>query len=76
LSHWKYRFGIKFKKTRCEKGSAEAVSAEQHKSTKLQNMLQRFCGGDIYNVDETGLFYCAKPDSSLSYKHATLSGSK
>jgi hypothetical protein len=27
------------------------------------------------NADEIGLFYHAKPDDTLSYKHATLSGS-
>jgi hypothetical protein len=39
-------------------------------------LLQKFCTDDIYNADETGLLYHTAPDSSLSYKHATLSGSK
>jgi hypothetical protein len=56
--------------------TADAVSSEQWKSTKLQKLLQKFCADDIYNANETGLFYCATPDSSLSYKHATLSGTK
>jgi hypothetical protein len=67
LSQWKYRFGIKFKKAHGEKGSADAVNAEQWKSTKLPKLLQKFC------ADETGLFYRATPHGSLSYKHATLS---
>jgi hypothetical protein len=29
-----------------------------------------------YIADETGLFYCAMMDGSLSYKHAALSGSE
>jgi hypothetical protein len=50
--------------------------AEHLKSTKLPNMLQKFCADDIYKVNETGLFYCARPDGSLGYKQATLSSSK
>jgi hypothetical protein len=30
----------------------------------------------ICNADETGLFYIATPNDSLSYKHGNLSGSK
>jgi hypothetical protein len=76
LSRWKCRFGIKFKMAHDEKGSADAVSAEQWKSTKLPNLLQKCSADDLYNADETGLFYRSKPNGSLSYKHATLSGSK
>jgi hypothetical protein len=39
-------------------------------------LLQKFCAGDIYNALETGLTYHTTPDDSLSYKHATPSGSK
>jgi hypothetical protein len=59
-----------------EKGSADALSAEQKKSTKLPNLLQKFCTDNIYNANETGLFYCAFSDGFLSYNHTTLSGSK
>jgi hypothetical protein len=71
LSRWKCRFGIKF-----EKAHGENDSAEQCKSTKLLNLLQKFYTDEIYNVNETGLFYHATLDGSLSYRHATLSGSK
>jgi hypothetical protein len=65
----KLRFGIKFKKAEAKKDSAE-----QWKSTKLPNLLQKFCA-DIYNANERNLFHHAIPDNSLSYKHAILSGS-
>jgi hypothetical protein len=41
LSQWKCRFGLKFKKD-----SAVAVSAEQWKSTKLPNLMQKCCTDD------------------------------
>jgi hypothetical protein len=75
-SRWKCRFGIKFKKVQGEKGRADGVHAEQCKSTELPNLPQKICADDIYNADETGLFYRATPDGFLSYRHATLSGSK
>jgi hypothetical protein len=76
LSQCKCRFGIKFRKASGERDSVDAVSAEQWNSTKLPNLLQKFCPDNIYNADKTDLFYCVKPDGSLSYKHATLSGSQ
>jgi hypothetical protein len=48
----KCRFGTKFKKVQGEKDSAE-----QQKSIKLPNWLKKFCTDDIYNADETGLFF-------------------
>jgi hypothetical protein len=74
-SRRKCRFGIKFEKGHGEKGSADAVSARQWKSTELPTLFQKLCA-DIYIADETGLLYHATMDGSRSYKHATLSGSK
>jgi hypothetical protein len=71
LSQWKCRFGIKFKKA-----YSKNDSAEQCKSTKLPNLNKKFCTDDIYNVAETGLFYHAMLDGSLSYKDTSLSDSK
>jgi hypothetical protein len=42
---------------------------EIHKAAKLAS---KFCSDDICNANETGLFYHAMPDASLSYKYATL----
>uniref|UniRef100_A0A8C4XFI3 HTH CENPB-type domain-containing protein n=1 Tax=Erpetoichthys calabaricus TaxID=27687 RepID=A0A8C4XFI3_ERPCA len=66
LSRWKSRHEIKFKKPNGEKGS----------SSKLPELLKQFCADDIYNADETGLYYHATPEGSLCYKHKTLVGSK
>lgn len=76
LSRWKSRHEIKFKRAHGEKDSADGASAELWKSTKLPVFLENFNADDIYNADETGLYYRATPDGSLTYKHVELSGSK
>jgi hypothetical protein len=76
LSLRKCRFGIKFKKAHGKNDSADAVSAEKWKSTKLPKLLQKCCADDIYNANETVLFHLATLDGSLSYKHAALPHSK
>jgi hypothetical protein len=47
LPQWKCRFWIKFKMEHDKKDSADAVG-EQWKSTKLPNLLQKFCEDDTY----------------------------
>ncbi|XP_035218763.1 tigger transposable element-derived protein 6-like [Stegodyphus dumicola] len=71
LSRWKSRHDIKFKKAHGEKENTEDL-----KSTKLPEFLERFSADDIYNADETGLYYRATLDASLSHKHVALSVSK
>jgi hypothetical protein len=56
LSQWKCRFGMKFKKAHSEKDCVVAVNAEQWKSIKLPNLLQKICADDNYNADETVYF--------------------
>ena len=37
-------------------------------------ILEKFDADDIFNADETKLFYRATPDGSLTYKYESLSG--
>jgi hypothetical protein len=76
LSRWKQRHCISYKKAHSEKGSADTVGAEKWKAEVLPQLLQSFEAEDVYNADQTALFYCATPDGSLCCNHITLSGSK
>ncbi|CAK9828167.1 Tigger transposable element-derived protein 4 [Anthophora retusa] len=76
LSRWKCRNNIKLKKEHGEENSVDIVNAVEWQSYRLPVLLQAFRADDIYNVDETGLFYRATPDGSLCYDHVTLSDSK
>ena len=76
LSRWKVRHQIKFKHAHGEKSSADVEAAEEWISTVLPQLLQEYEPEDIYNADETGLYYRATPDGSLCYAYEQLSGSK
>ncbi|XP_008178773.1 tigger transposable element-derived protein 4-like [Acyrthosiphon pisum] len=69
LSRWKVRHDIKFKRSHGEKASANSEYADEWKFTKLPQILAKFSLDDIYNADETGLYYRATPDGSLCFKH-------
>ena len=76
LSRWKARHQIKAKRIHGEKSSADFEGAEFWVSTVLPQLLQEYTPENIYNADETGLYYRATPDSSLCYTYEQISGSK
>jgi len=59
-----------------EKSSADTNGANEWSLTKLPEILKKISPQDIYNADETGLFYRATLDGSLCYKRETLEGLK
>ncbi|VVC37159.1 DDE superfamily endonuclease domain,Homeobox domain-like,HTH CenpB-type DNA-binding domain [Cinara cedri] len=76
LSRWKVKHDIKFKRAHGEKASANSDGADEWKLTKLPQILAKISLEDIYNADETGLYYRATPDGSLCFKHELIAGSK
>ena len=74
LSRWKARHQIRYKQAHGEKGSADIKSAEEWSSTILPGLLDK--PNEVYDADETGLYYRATPDGSLCYCREKLSGSK
>ena len=75
LSRWKARHQIRYKRAHGEKGSAD-ISAEEWTSTILPGLLEEYRPNEVYNADETVLYYRATPDGSLCYCHEKLSGFK
>lgn len=76
LSRWKKRNNIVYKKASGEKASADIAMADEWKQTTLGELLNDYDEEDIYNADETGLYYRATPDGSLTYRHQIISGYK
>ena len=54
----------------------QTQSTEEWISSVLPELLEKYQSNDVYNADETGLYYRATPDGSLSYCREKLSGSK
>ncbi|XP_071056808.1 tigger transposable element-derived protein 6-like [Onthophagus taurus] len=75
LSRWKARHNVSFKKEHNENVYNKAT--EQWKNTTIPTSLEKFCADDIYNADETSLYYRDIPDEYLNrtslsnYKKAT-----
>lgn len=43
---------------------------------KLPNILQAYSPDNIYNADETGIFYKMLPDKTMEFKDANCHGGK
>lgn len=76
LCRWKSRHGIKFKKAHGEKKDVDTDAAEQWSSTVLTDILERYEARNVYNADETGIYYGALSDGTLTFTTDPLSGSK
>ena len=76
LYRWKARYNIKYKKAYGEKNDADLESANTWTATVLSEILDNLEPRNIYNADETGIYYRALPDGTLAFATEKLSGSK
>ena len=76
LSRWKKRLGIRYRKGHGEKNSANTEAAQRWMENRMPEIMQEFSEDQIYNADETGLFFRAMPDGTLCFDKEQLSGSK
>lgn len=68
LENFKNRHGIKF---RTEQGEAAVVNQEvvaTWQETVLKEALAKYSANDIFNSDETGLFWKLMPNKTLAFK--------
>jgi hypothetical protein len=76
ISRWKSRNAISYKKCHGEKNDADTTAAHTWSSTVLPDLLESYEPCDIYNADETGIYYRALPDGTLTFSAQKLSGNK
>ena len=76
LNRFKARHGILFRKISGEEKVVNAVALSTWKETVLRDILQRFNPIDIYNADETALFYRMLPTKSFVEKGDSCKGTK
>jgi len=68
LETWKTRNRIQFKKQHGEKQDADDFGAERWVTEMLPEILKDYSPRDVFNADETGLYWRAIPDGTLSFK--------
>ena len=76
LDRFKLRHGIVFKNVCGESASVCTTSTDSWKETHMQRILKDYDPKDIFNADETGLFYRCLPSRTLATKGETCSGDK
>ena len=76
LGRWKNRFNVILRKAQSEKRDADTRTTETWLEETLSNILRRYNESDIFNADETGLYYRLCSDWSHISKGETLAGSK
>eukprot|EP00731_Ephydatia_muelleri_P001316 Em0001g1316a len=76
IDHWKKRHCIIMKKVSGEAGSVVDEDTRPWLNEILPQLLSQYKPEDVYNADETGLFYKLKPDKSLCFKNEKCTGAK
>jgi DDE superfamily endonuclease/Tc5 transposase DNA-binding domain/CENP-B N-terminal DNA-binding domain len=76
LERWKTRNAIHFKRQHGEKQDADDFGAERWVVEVLPGILKDYSPRDIFNADETGLYWRALPDGTLSFNGSEAPGAK
>ncbi|XP_053404457.1 tigger transposable element-derived protein 4-like [Mercenaria mercenaria] len=77
LHRFKERNGIVFRSINGESRSVNDVSDDMEAWKKTRtDLLQRFNAEDVYNADETGLFFKMLPEKTLDFKGVDCNGGK
>ena len=76
LNRFKSRHGLKFKKEHGEQQATDTNASEEFRNNILPGLLQQYAKHDIFNVDETGIYFRGLPDRGYSFKNETLKGGK
>lgn len=73
---WKKRENIVYKRTHGEQKDADFKSAEHWIENEWTKIAGEFTPNDIFNADETGLYYRALPDHTYMFKKDNAKGCK
>ena len=76
INRWKKRWGIGKIMKSGEAGGVDLDVVEAWRTGELQRILQEYAPSNIYNCDETGLFWQMLPEKSLGFIGEKQSGRK
>ncbi|KAL4153417.1 hypothetical protein QTP88_001250 [Uroleucon formosanum] len=71
---WKKRENIVYKRTYGEQKDADFSAAENWLKTEWPKIISEYTPDNVYNADETGLFYRALPEHSYLFKNENVKG--
>nr|XP_014095325.1 tigger transposable element-derived protein 6 [Bactrocera oleae]XP_014095331.1 tigger transposable element-derived protein 6 [Bactrocera oleae]XP_014095339.1 tigger transposable element-derived protein 6 [Bactrocera oleae]XP_014095347.1 tigger transposable element-derived protein 6 [Bactrocera oleae] len=75
LNKWRIRNNVAFKSISGKASNVNPIDVEQFKE-KLPSLLRDYKPEDIYNADESGLFFRALPDKTIALKSEKCIGGK
>ena len=76
LDRFKKRHDIVFKKVCGESKAVNTEDTDQWRNDILPKLLEGYRPKDVFNADETGIFWRLLPDKTLAFKGETCSGGK
>lgn len=76
LDNLKKRNNIVSKIMSGEKKSVDPETVEKWKTETLPELIKEYSPSDVFNADETGLFYNLQPDNTLCYQEEKCHGGK
>ena len=76
IQRFKKRHNIKTRKQVGEAGNVDQQSVEDWKASALPEIKAQYGDNDIFNLDETGLFWEVLPDRTMSFKGDRCVGGK
>ncbi|KAL2082547.1 hypothetical protein ACEWY4_022365 [Coilia grayii] len=75
LDSWRSRYAVKSFKVNGESADVDAQVVDDFKS-RIAEMCQGYSAGNIFNTDETGVYFRALPDRTLAHKADDCKGGK
>ena len=76
ISHWKTRHGISSKRLVGEASSVDAAVVDEWRSKKVPHLTKEFSPNNLYNINETGLFWRLLPSQTMAFLNEKVKGGK
>ncbi|KAH9375001.1 hypothetical protein HPB48_006927 [Haemaphysalis longicornis] len=76
LTRFRDRHGIAWKTICGESKDADHEAARTWRDDKLRDIINGYSPDDIYNADETGVFYHTLPNKTMAFKNDSSKGGK
>ena len=76
LQNFKQSLGVSKSTIKGESGSVDITVVNEWKEGDMKEILNKYKDQDVYNADETALFWKCLPDKTLAFKGDKVEGRK